>query len=194
MKRVIIGYQGIENSNNHRAAKMIASELGFDSLELRPMVSSDNVVKALQCGEIEYGVMAFKTDVAGDVSETKIATEGLCYHVLHSVSFDIHHCLFKKNEHVEKADIKVIASHPEALRECRNTVSQLFPDAKMMEVEDTAYAAKALKEGVLPADTAVLCNMKAGLGNDLVLLKENLEDLEHNGTTFYLIQLRNHSA
>ncbi|WP_425754945.1 prephenate dehydratase domain-containing protein [Ihubacter sp. rT4E-8] len=190
MKNIVIGYQGIENSNNHRAARMLAVELNFDTLTLRPLLSSVNVVKALQNKEIDYGVMAFSTDVAGEVMETKNATKDVGLDILDSVSFDIHHCLFVKDADVKEEEIKIIASHPEALRECEKNVRMLFPGAEHMQVQDTAFAARSLSMGELSRDTAVLCSMNAGLENNLILLKADVEDLEHNGTTFSLVKIK----
>lgn len=182
---IVIGYQGMENSNNNTAAALLAQKLE-GTTELRPLVSSRNVVAALMAGEIDYGVMAISTDVAGEVAETREARKGTDLRQLDAVSLDIHHSLFKKSEKISNVEIKTIASHPEALRECVGNVKKVLPDADSMPVGDTALAAKMLRDGELSDDTAVLCSAAAGKQYGLCLIRENIEDLEHNGTTFAL--------
>lgn len=182
---IVIGYQGMENSNNNAAAALLAQKLG-EAAELRPLVSSKNVVAALEAGEVDYGVMAISTDVAGEVAETREARKGANLRQLDEVSLDIHHSLFKKANEIPTESIRTIASHPEALRECTENVKTLLPDAVAMPVGDTALAAKMLHDGDLPDDTAVLCSAAAGNQHGLCMIKENVEDLEHNGTTFAL--------
>lgn len=182
---IVIGYQGMENSNNNTAAALLSQKLDGPA-ELRPLVSSRNVVAALLAGEIDYGVMAISTDVAGEVAETREARKGTALRQLDAVSLDIHHSLFKKSPQIATEKIRTIASHPEALRECAGNVAKVLPDAAAMPVGDTALAAKMLHDGELSDDTAVLCSTAAGKQHGLCLIQENIEDLEHNGTAFAL--------
>lgn len=188
-QNIIVGYQGAENSNNHAAAIHFAEKYAWPGAELRPLVSGRNVVKALQAGEIQYGVYAYSTDVAGLVQENAEATAGVPLTIVDTFSIDIHHNLFKKHTSVPNESITAIASHPEALRECQRTVHALYPDAEDIAVQNTAVAARALCEGELPETTAVLCSLKAGAQFHLALIQANVEDLEHNGTTFALVTL-----
>ncbi len=123
---IVIGYQGMENSNNNTAAALLAQKLEGPA-ELRPLVSSRNVVAALLAGEIDYGVMAISTDVAGEVAETREARKGTALRQLDAVSLDIHHSLFKKSPQIATESIRTIASHPEALRECVGNVAKCCP-------------------------------------------------------------------
>ena len=60
------------------------------------LITSKNVVSSLIKKEIDYGVMAIKNSIAGDVAETK---EALTEHIelVDTAEIDIHHCLFTKN-------------------------------------------------------------------------------------------------
>lgn len=188
-KKVRVGYQGMENSNNHRAALELSGRHEDWDADLIPMVSSANVTAALWAREIDYGVMAVSTDVAGAVEETARAMSGAGLQMADEVSIDIHHCLFKRKEEISVEDIRVIASHVEAIRECTETIEREFPGREFLAVPDTAMAAWNLGRGELPEDTAVICSLAAGMQNGLCLVKENVEDLEHNGTTFGIFYL-----
>jgi len=188
-ERIIIGYQGTENSNNHAAALYFAETLVPKKVELRPLVTGKNVARALKCGEIHYGVYAYSTDAAGIVSENEVAFEGTPLAVLNAYTMEIHHHLFKRNATISNSAVTAVASHPEALRECRKNLLTLYSHAKLIPMENTGLAARSLADGSLPETTAVLCSENLGKQFGFVRIQENLEDLEQNRTTFVLVKL-----
>lgn len=182
-----IGYQGIQGSNSLAAARNMAERLGWTEVEYIPLVHSKGVVDALLTGTADYGVMATRNLIAGPVLETETALQGLRYQILAEDRIPIHHCLFVKDSSVTAP--RAVASHIQALTQCQGTLGREYPDAVRQEYEDTAIAARHLAEGVLPADTGVLCRRDAGESFGLYLLREDLEDDPNNATEFMLIQL-----
>lgn len=182
-----IGYQGIEGSNSEASAKSMAARLGWTGVEYVPLVHSRGVVEALLADEVDYGVMATLNHVAGVVQETETALRGLNYRMLALDCIPIHHCLFVKDPSV--TEIHTIASHIQALQQCRDTLTRDYPAVRWREEEDTAIAARHLAEGLLPPDTGVLCRRDAGEAFGLHLVRENLEDDAENATEFELIRL-----
>lgn len=182
-----IGYQGIEGSNSEASARSMANRLGWTGVEYVPLVHSRGVVDALLAGEVDCGVMATLNHVAGVVQETEAALRGLNYRMLALDCIPIHHCLFVKDGAV--TEIHAVASHIQALEQCRGTLAQDYPGAVWKEEEDTAIAARHLAEGLLPRDTGVLCRRDAGEAFGLHLVRENLEDDAENATEFELIRL-----
>ena len=192
MDNIKIGYQGEENSNNNRAAQIMADKVEIfkkKNIELIPLLSSENVIKALKDNKIDYGVMAFSTDAWGEVKETKVACENVMLKKISSVNIDIHHCIFKKNDNIHLKDINVIASHIEAIKECSKYIASNFKNIELYAADDTASAAKKLSKGLFTDRTAVICSIEAGMKNGLTLIDENIEDLEHNGTLFIMVKL-----
>ena len=182
-----IGYQGIEGSNSEASAKSMAKRLGWTDVEYVPLIHSRGVVEALLSGEVDCGVMATLNHVAGVVRETESALRGVSYRMLALDCIPIHHCLFVKDSSV--TEIRSIASHIQALEQCRGTLTRDYPKAAWKEEEDTAIAARYLAEGLLPRDAGVLCRRDAGEAFGLHLLRENLEDDAENATEFELIRL-----
>lgn len=189
-QKVIIGYQGAENSNNHMAAIYFAEKYGWENAQLRPLVSGANVAAALRSGEIQYGVYAYRTLAGGLVQENVTAMRGLDLRQIDHCQIAIHHSLYKKNESVADGEITAIASHPEALQQCRRTLKRLYPGIECIPAKNTAVAAQALADGELPETTAVLCSRRAGAQLHLSLIRRNVEDLKNNRTTFVLAALR----
>ena len=181
-----IAYQGIPGSNSDAASRLFAKNQGFISPEYLPAIHSQGVTEMLACGAADYGVMATQNLIAGPVLETKEALAAFSYRTVDAQWLPVHHCLFVKDPDVR--EIRCIASHIQALGQCRNHLKKLYPDIPQQEVEDTAIAARYLADGRLPADTAVLCRKNAGEAFGLHLVAENLEDDPRNMTEFILIK------
>ena len=180
-----IAYQGIPGSNSEAIAAIFARNLDIPNPRYLPAVHSAGVVAMLHSGEADYGVMASRNLIAGEVAETKAALDGFPHRVLDAQWLPIHHCLFAKEPN---AEIHCIASHIQALGQCKKNLAKRYPHVPLREVEDTAIAARYLAEGELPADTGVLCRKNAGEMFGLALIAENLEDDSRNMTEFILIQ------
>ena len=180
-----IAYQGIPGSNSEAASIIFAANQGFISPEYIPAIHSMGVIELLNCGAADYGVMATQNLVAGQVEETRDALAGISYRILDAQWIPVHHCLFTKRPDVK---IQCIASHIQALGQCRENLARRFPGVELREVEDTAIAARYLADGRLGENTAVLCRKNAGEAFGLHLVAENLEDDSRNMTEFILIK------
>lgn len=77
-KQVIrIGYQGIRGSNSETATDEFVRTLRLQRMgevELVPSVSSMGVIQALREGRVDFGVLAVRNKIAGEVKETKRTT------------------------------------------------------------------------------------------------------------------------
>ncbi len=182
---VRIAYQGIPGSNSEAASAIFANNQGFAEAKYIPAVHSRGVVELLQRGEADYGVMATRNLIAGSVGETEDALPAISYRTIDAQWLPVHHCLFVKRKGCE---IDSIASHIQALHQCAGNLRKQYRGKKLVEVEDTAIAARYLAEGRLPETTAVLCRRNAGEMFGLTLLQENLEDDPRNMTEFVLIK------
>ena len=180
-----IAYQGIPGSNSEAVSILFAQNQGFLNPEYIPAVHSQGVIELLKTGKADYGVMATRNLMAGTVGESENALSALSHRVVDAQWLSIHHCLFTKSA---DARIDTIASHIQALGQCRNTIRSRYPGVKLLEMEDTALAARMLADGTLPENTAVLCRRNAGEMFGLYLKQENLEDDPRNMTEFVLIK------
>ena len=180
-----IAYQGIPGSNSEAASVLFANNQGFTDPQYVPAVHSKGVVEMLAAGEADYGVMATRNLIAGTVAETANALDGFSCRIIDAQWLPVHHCLFVKREGVE---IDCVASHIQALDQCRGNLRKRYPGVPLKEVEDTAIAARYLADGRLPETTAVLCRKNAGEMFGLRLAAENLEDDPRNMTEFILIK------
>lgn len=178
-----IGYQGIKGSNSEKVTKRFIEKMKFNNVELIPLINSKNVVRELNSGNIEYGIMAIRNTLGGIVEETEKAIEGQNLKLVYEDKINIHHCLFKRVD-VNLNEITVIASHIQALKQTEENRKKLFPNCIEVEVEDTALAAKYLVDGTLHPNVAVICRKNAGEMFGLDLVCENFEDSKDNFTEF----------
>ncbi len=185
MSKIKIGYQGMLGSNSYVAAQQLAHLHGFMDVQYIALVQSQKVVDALLKKEVDYGVLAIKNTLGGEVIETKNALAGITYTCLQQTTLQIQHHLYSIDE---SSDIQVVASHVQALLQCKNALQTQYPDAQWQELEDTAIGAKYISEHVLDKHCGVLCRHEAGQMYGLVLREECMQDDENNFTDFILIQ------
>ncbi len=181
-----IGFQGDLFSNSEEASQIFAKKMHFENVEFIPLISSKNVVKNLITKNIDFGVMATKNIVAGEVIETKKALIP-DIELISSLDLPIHHCLFKKTAN---SSILYVASHIQALQQTKETRKKILNNIPEIECLDTALAAKKLSKGEYPENYAVICRENAGLFFNLTLVAKNIEDDPFNKTTFGLFQLK----
>lgn len=190
LKETKIGYQGVEYSYNHFAAKALAKKLELSSYSLLPLTNSQNVVNALKRKEIDLGVMAVRNNNAGMVSETWNAItneplELICTHIQ-----QIDHVLFKKRKDIRNEEIVEIVSHEMALKQCKSNIALIFPNANVRSCESTSLAAKYLAEGSFEDGTAIICSAEAGKHHSLINVRETFQDTLDNKTEFRIYKLR----
>ena len=181
---IIIGYQGVEGSNSEKAALDLSVKNKFEDVQLLPLVSSFNVLDNVIKKRVQYGVIAVENSQGGRVVESDVVLKHLDLKKIDQITISISHYLFVKNENINKKDIRMIASHPQAFKQCKKTLENQFSKVELLGDEDTATAARKLALGIFNDDVAVLCRKNAGEMNGLYLLESNLEDSSDNKTTF----------
>lgn len=189
MEYPIIGYQGTKLSNNHMAARHFAEKNGWPESCLRPLITAEAVLEALRKGEIRYGVVARRTRHGEIRSHSDLFA--FCSNVVDLWETNIHHCLFSKGTPL--TGIRVVTAHVEAFRECLSTFEftlMLNRCYEFIPAENSGVAARALAEGLIPDNTAVICPKEMGEHYGLTLLDENCEDFEENPTEFALVELK----
>lgn len=185
---MIIGYQGIENSYNDFAVNRFIEKLELQNVSKEPLVTSDSVARALIDRNVDLGVIALKNNIAGSVEESENIMKSDLFEIVDTTEMSIKHCLFAFDENSVK-NIKTIASHIQALKQCSDYLKSHFPHCKLEEHEDTAKTASDLKNGILEKTVAVICSKQAGEQNNLFLISENITN-RPSKTTFCLISLK----
>ena len=95
---MIIGFQGIKNSYNDFATDKFIERLNCKIIKKLPLITSENVAKALINKKIDFGVIAIKNNIAGLVKESEDILKSNLFKIVDMLEMEINHCLFAYNE------------------------------------------------------------------------------------------------
>lgn len=182
-----IGISGGIGSFSEEAANYYCNKYkSIPDYEIKCLISVENVLSGLEKGEIDYGIFPIENANGGVVIESVYAMSKHLFNIEKMFEIDIRHCLIVKPE-VKKEDIRMIASHDQGLKQCKMYLKRIWPNVGIKEWQDTADSVRALRDGELPPDTAVIASRKAAEIYDMNILEEGIQDLKFNFTTFLLV-------
>lgn len=183
-----IGISGDVGSFSEQAAKEYCQKNKIKRCEIKYLISVENVLTALDKQEIELGIFPIENSNGGVVIEAVHAMSKHLFKIRELFEIPVIHCLLAKPG-TKKEDIKNIASHDQALKQCKMYLRRKWPVARLMEWEDTAKAAKDLSEGkLLSSDTAVLTPESCAKLYRLEILEKSVQDLKFNFTNFIVAE------
>lgn len=175
-----IGIMGDRGSFSEEAANQYAQKNKIKDYQLEYLINAKNVLKNLDKGIIDLGIVAFKNTLGGEVIETKEVMPKYNFKVIDEIKIKIRHFLLAKN--VNEEEIIKIISHNQSLKQCRNFLKNNFSSIKIGECDDQAKAAKNLPKGV-----AVIAPKVCAKLYNLNILEEDMQDSEDNITTFLVL-------
>ena len=179
-----IAYLGPVGTYCHEAVLVFAEKLGAPDAELVPCASFTEVFESVERGKCTYGVVATENALEGPVTATldnfafNSTAQILGVHVL-----DINHCLVAHPD-AQRAGIKKVVSHVQALGQCRRFITREFPAAETVPAAATAESVKAAMAD--PACAAIATRFAAEL-NGAVVIDDDIADRLGNQTSFALI-------
>lgn len=178
-----LGVMGAKGSFSEQAAEEYIEQEKLVDTEIVPLVTAESVLGALENSDIDKGIFPIENSNGGVVIEAVHAMAGHRFGIERMFEVDVHHHLLVRPG-ITASHIKTITSHDQALKQCRMYLKRVWPEAELEEYEDTAAAAKALHEGLLPETTAVVAPRRAAKLYGLEILEESIQDLKFNYTTF----------
>lgn len=178
-----IGIAGTQGSFTEEAAHEHLRRSGSGNERLVYLLQAEQVLEALEKGDIDTGIFAIENSNGGVVTEylPAIAQHRFAIDAIFEIA--VNHMLLVLPETTRDA-VKQIVSQNQALRQCRTYLKRTWPELPVHEYVDTATAAQDLAAGTLPPETAVIASRAAGDAYGLAVLEENVQDLKFNFTTF----------
>jgi prephenate dehydratase len=178
-----IGVSGAEGSFSEEAGHTYANKNEIGSYEIAHLVSVENVLTALEKGDIDTGIFPIENSNGGIVIEAVYAMAAHKFSIEKMFEIDVHHNLLVLRG-TNADQITQITSHDQALKQCRMYLKRKWGGVELVEYADTAKAAKDLSEGKLPKTTAVIAPRRAAELYGLEILEESIQDLKFNYTVF----------
>jgi len=179
-----VGVMGIRGSFSEEAALEYARDNKLGDVEIVELLSTDRVLRAVAAGEVDLGIFALENSNGGGVYESIYAMAEYRFHVEDLFEIDVNHTLLAHPDLPHRGEIDRIASHQQALRQCRMWLRHHFPTTLVTEEPDTAEAARMLATGDLPPTTAVIAAERCAELFGLHVLERRIQDLKFNFTTF----------
>jgi chorismate mutase/prephenate dehydratase len=149
----------------------------------------EEIFDLVERGEVEFGVLPVENSLEGSVA---LAMELLVKRnakVYAEVILDINHHLLALPG-VKLGEIRKIISHPQALAQCKGFISSLA--VATANYPSTADAAREIKEKQL-RDVAAIAPLAAAKLYGLEVLKEKIQDIDHNQTRFFILAKKDHA-
>ncbi|WP_137286667.1 prephenate dehydratase [Halorussus salinisoli] len=166
---------GPEGTYSHRAASAVADDVDF-----RESVTA--IVEAVADGEFDRGVVPIENSIEGSVTETLDALSDREVAAVQEIVTPIRHALLAQGE-----EFSVVASHSQALAQCRSYLESEYPDADLEAVASTARGVEHARENRDVAGIGHPANAHEGPGDDLQVVAEGIQDRTSNATRFFVI-------
>ena len=152
-----------------------------EEIELICCASFEDVFTSIRKDSQVIGMLAIENTIAGSLLHNNELLRQSGTQIIGEYKLRISHsfvCL--PDESWE--DLTEVNSHPIALMQCRDFLNQ-HPQLKVVEGEDTARSAEAIKNGNLKGHAAICSRYAADLYG-MKVLEEGIETNKHNFTRF----------
>ena len=179
----IIGIQGGKGSFSEDAANVFTKNHGLEKVEIKYLISSEAVLSAVESEVTDYGIFAMENAQGGVVIESVKALAKYRCKIMEMFHISVAQNLLGLPG-INIGDISEIHSHQQALRQCKDYLSEHFWTRPLIEEDDTAEAARRLSEGKLANTAVVIANKKCAQLYNLEIVEENIHDLKNNLTLF----------
>jgi len=188
--QLLVGIYGKKFSFTYHAGQQQYANLPKNQYAFRYLVSASRLINALATSQIDRAVVPVRNSAGGTVQQIADAMRGHELEQMAEFGMVINHCLMVLPGKTLK-QIQRVTSHPQANIQCADWLQKQLPGVKIVDHEDTAYAARQLAHGELGTDTAVIASADAAEHNHLTVLAERIQDAgEENITTFVVLRRR----
>lgn len=182
-KQLNVAIQGIATSFHEVAAMTYFTE----PIHTVECLTFHQLCESLKNGESDYAIMAIENSIAGSILPNYFLLQSYHFSIIGELYLPIHmHLLALPGVSLE--DIKVIESHPMAIRQCAEFIHGLN-GVEVRESDDTALSAKHVAERQL-RNTAAIANEFAAKKYGLEILEKRIETHKKNFTRFLVLARR----
>jgi len=176
---VSVAFQGEMGAYSEEAAFQFFGA----SILLKPCESLEDVFRAVEKDEVQFGVVPAENSLEGSISRVYDLLLDSSLKVCGEIELRVAHCLIGVPQ--ARLDlIKQVYSHPQALGQCKTFLRHL--DCELVPTYDTAGSVKMIKEMGAPDRGAVASARAAEIYGMKVLARE-IEDNPNNFTRFFIL-------
>lgn len=155
-----------------------------EDIELICCATFEDVFKSIRHDSQVIGMLAIENTIAGSLLYNNELLRQSGTQIIGEHKLRISHSFVCLPEE-DWDDITEVNSHPIALMQCREFLSQ-HPNIKVVEGEDTALSAEIIKKENLKGHAAI-CSKAAAELYGMKVLQEGIETNKHNFTRFLVV-------
>lgn len=149
---------------------------------LNPLPSIDDVFRAVEAGNVDYGVIPVENSTEGAVGRSLDLLLNASLQVCGEVHLPIHHNLMSKA--AAPGEIKTVYAHAQSLGQCHEWLNRHLPNVPRIAVASNAEAARIVAGE--PSSAAIAGDSAARL-YALNILAASIEDNPDNTTRFLIL-------
>ena len=153
------------------------------ALHAKPYESLDDVFKAVEQDEVQFGVVPVENSLEGSISRSYDLLLDSSLRVCGEIELRVVHCLIgfpgTKSDSIRK-----VYSHPQALGQCKTFLRHL--GCELIPTYDTAGSVKMIKEKG-KTDRAAIASTRAAEIYGMKILAREIEDNPNNFTRFFIL-------
>ncbi len=177
----IIGYQGTSGSFSEEALVKYFGE----NVNKKNYMEFEDVFKALDSFEIDYGVFPIENTSTGSIAEVYDLLRKYDFFIVGETLVKIEHNLLGfKDAKIE--DLKEIYSHSQGFEQSSNFLRELNCNIKLIPYYNTAVSVKYVSES-LDRTKAAIGSKRAGIFYGLKILRETINNYKENYTRFIVV-------
>lgn len=184
-KKIRLAVSGDTGSFSEEAGLLYAQRNGLN-FKIIFAIDMEGVLKALDKRKADIGIFPVVNSRGGLVRPAFEAMGKHLFKFTDELWLEVYQCLMVKPG-ISKKQIKKIATHSQAIAQCERYIRKEYPNAQLIEWEDTAKAARDLAKGILAKDTAVIAPARSAQIYGLKLLAKGIQDNHPNLTTFIVV-------
>ncbi len=173
-----IAFQGFAGAYSDLSCRAV-----FPDAQTLPCETFDSAFLAVQSGEADMAMIPVDNTLAGRVADVHRLLPQSGLHIIGEHFQPIKHALMGiKGTNID--EITAVHSHIHALPQCQKVIKEMGLVQKVHA--DTAGAAKEIAQMNDPTQVAIASSLAAEI-YDLEILKEDVQDSEHNTTRFLIL-------
>ncbi|MEB3271877.1 MAG: prephenate dehydratase [Synechococcus sp.] len=177
-----LAFLGPVGTYGEQAARQLAELEGLAAVTFVPMPGIRAVIQSLAGGDCEGAVVPVENSVEGGVTS---CLDALWEHpelvILRALVLPIRHALLGDGS---LDSISEVLSHPQALAQCGQWLSDHLPDALQLPTSSTAEAARMVRGSRF---RAAIASREAAVDRQLAVLAYPINDVPGNCTRFLLL-------
>lgn len=184
-----ISYLGPNGSNSHSALLHYAKQENIDNLKEIPAPTIEDAIIYLEEQKVDLTIVPIENSVEGSVNVTldRLALNS-ALKISGELLLPIRYA-FVSSKDTKNKIVKAIASHPQAIAQCREYIKSNFSDAKIIYTSSTSQAAKMCAN----SDDGIyaICSPSVLELYNLNIIAKDIQDFKNNCTRFITLTLNN---